>query len=64
MKSILLIFFPLTMFSQTYETQKYTLIDKSSYNWKPLENKKYTIDVFNIQYVRNLNPRIKKDCYK
>ena len=27
-----------------------------SYNWKPLENKKYTIDVFNIQYVRNLNP--------
>lgn len=29
MKSILLIFFPLTMFSQTYETQKYTLIEKS-----------------------------------
>ena len=29
MKSILLIFFPLIMFIQSYETQKYTLIDKS-----------------------------------
>ena len=28
-KLILLIFFPLIMFSQTYETQKYTLVDKS-----------------------------------
>ena len=27
-----------------------------SYNWKPVENKKYTIDLLNIQYVRNLNP--------
>ena len=27
-----------------------------SYNWKPKENKRYNIDLFNIQYVRNLNP--------
>ena len=27
-----------------------------SYNWKPVENKKYNIDLLNIQYVRNLNP--------
>ena len=27
-----------------------------SYNWKPRQNTKYNIDLFNIQYVRNLNP--------
>ncbi len=27
-----------------------------SYNWKPAGNKRYNIDLFNVQYVRNLNP--------
>ena len=27
-----------------------------SYNWKPRQNTKYNIDLFNVQYVRNLNP--------
>ena len=27
-----------------------------SYSWKPIKNKKYNIDLLNIQYVRNLNP--------
>jgi hypothetical protein len=28
-----------------------------SYNWKPRQNTKYNIDLFNVQYVRNLNPK-------
>ncbi|MDA9573055.1 outer membrane protein assembly factor, partial [Flavobacteriaceae bacterium] len=27
-----------------------------SYNWKPRQNRRYNIDLFNVQYVRNLNP--------
>ncbi|MDC0622891.1 outer membrane protein assembly factor [Flavobacteriaceae bacterium] len=27
-----------------------------SYNWRPRQNRRYNIDLFNVQYVRNLNP--------
>ena len=53
---------PKTTINLSISAQKNIGLDKQtangifSYNWRPRQNRRYNIDLFNVQYVRNLNP--------
>ncbi|MDB4059048.1 outer membrane protein assembly factor [bacterium] len=53
---------PKTSVNLSISAQKNIGLDKQtangifSYNWRPRQNRRYNIDLFNVQYVRNLNP--------
>ena len=54
---------PSTLITTGYSTQKNIGLDKENftgsinYNWTPKINKTARIDLFNVQFVRNLNPK-------
>ena len=53
---------PKTSVNLSISAQKNIGLDKQtangifSYNWRPGQNRRYNIDLFNVQYVRNVNP--------
>ena len=60
---------PQTYFSNTLTVQKKIGLDRQrftsllSYRWKPNDNVKHQVDLFNVEYVRNLNADSYFDVY-
>ena len=62
--------FPSSMITSGYSTQKNIGLDKENltgavtYNWVPKRNHTARFDLFNVQFVRNLNPKNYFNVYK